>query len=57
MELQNIGSKWLSYNYSVTQFPDLLRLQAMIDAAAPFEIIDAQAFIDIQKQTEIANVN
>jgi len=57
MELQNIGSKWLSYDYSVTQFPDLLRLQAMIDAVAPFEIIDAQAFIDIQKQTEIANVN
>lgn len=57
MELQNIGSKWLSYQYHVTQFPDLLRLQAMIDAVAPFEIIDAQAFIDIQKQTEIANVN
>jgi hypothetical protein len=29
----------------------------MIDALAPFEIIDAQEFIDIQKQTEIANVN
>lgn len=52
-ELQNIGSKWLSYSYQLSQFPDLLRLKAMLDAESPFEIAEEQEFLDIDKQTQI----
>ena len=51
MELQNIGSKWLSYQYHVTQFPDLLRLKEMLSCHTPFEVLDAQEFNQIYKQT------
>jgi hypothetical protein len=35
-ELQQIGSKWLSYAFEAQQFPDLLRIQDMLQGNAPF---------------------
>jgi hypothetical protein len=53
IELQNIGSKWLSYTYQLSQFPDLLRLNAMLNAEAPFEMAEEQEFLEIEKQTQL----
>jgi hypothetical protein len=29
-ELQQVGSKWFKYEFAVTQFPDLMRIQDML---------------------------
>lgn len=51
IELQQIGSKWLLYTFEVQQFPDLLRLKEMLSCHTPFEVLDAQEFNHIYKQT------
>jgi hypothetical protein len=38
-ELQQIGSKWFSYAFEVQQFPDLLRIQDMLQGNASFVVI------------------
>jgi hypothetical protein len=38
-ELQQIGSKWFSYAFEVQQFPDLLRIQDMLQGNASFLVI------------------
>ena len=40
IELQQIGSKWFSYAFAVQQFPDLLRIQDMLQGNAAFVVID-----------------
>ena len=39
-ELQQIGSKWFFYAFEVQQFPDLLRIQDMLQGNAAFVVID-----------------
>jgi hypothetical protein len=39
-ELQQIGSKWFSYSFEVQQFPDLLRIQDMLQGNASFSVIN-----------------
>jgi hypothetical protein len=37
IEWQQIGSTWHRYEFEVRQFPDLVRLQEMLQANRPFE--------------------
>ena len=39
-ELQQIGSKWFMYAFEVQQFPDLLRIQDMLQGNASFSGIN-----------------
>lgn len=39
-ELQQVGSKWFSYAFEVQQYPDLLRIQEMLQGNAAFVVID-----------------
>lgn len=56
IELQQIGSKWFLYTFDVRQFPDLLRLNEMLSCQTPFEVLEAQQFNVIYKQTNQPNV-
>jgi hypothetical protein len=40
IELQQIGSKWFCYTFEVQQFPDLLRIQDMLQGNASFSVIN-----------------
>jgi hypothetical protein len=43
-ELQLVGAKWFKYEFEVSQFPDLLRIQDMLAATQYFEEIDASEY-------------
>jgi hypothetical protein len=45
VELQQIGTKWVRYEFEVQQFPDLLRIQEMLQGNKPFVISDQSEFI------------
>lgn len=51
IELQQIGPKWFKYDFNVQQYFDVLRLQDMLASQIPFEVIEAQEFNAIYKQT------
>ncbi|MEY4992010.1 MAG: hypothetical protein RI948_886, partial [Bacteroidota bacterium] len=44
IELQQIGNKWFLYNFDVQQFPDLMRVQDMLDEKSPFIQVTAEEF-------------
>ena len=50
IELQQVGSKWFKYEFNVTQFPDKLRLQELLQRQDPFLEISATDFQRIQEQ-------
>lgn len=43
-ELQLVGSKWFKYEFEVSQFPDLLRIQEMLAAEQAFEVIQESVY-------------
>ena len=43
-ELQQVGVKWFAYEFEVKQFPDLLRVQDMLDQKSPFIQVSAEEF-------------
>ena len=49
-ELQQIGSKWFAYAFEVQQFPDLLRIQDMLQANHSFVVIEAAEYQAILSQ-------
>ena len=49
-ELQQIGSKWFSYAFEVQQFPDLLRVQDMLEANQSFLAIHESEYQTIFAQ-------
>jgi hypothetical protein len=49
-ELQQIGSKWFSYAFEVQQFPDLLRVQDMLEANQSFLVIHESEYQTIFAQ-------
>ncbi len=44
VELQQVGSKWFAYQFTVEQFPDLLRLQEMLQGNHPFVLVQKDEF-------------
>ena len=40
IELQQIGANWFYYKFDVQQFPDLLRIQDMLQGNASFSVIN-----------------
>ena len=44
MELQQVGSQWFVYQFTVEQFPDLLRLQEMLQANQTFLVLPEAEF-------------
>lgn len=49
-ELQSVGSKWFKYEFEVSQFPDLLRIQEMIQSQDVFLPCTREEFHEIYKQ-------
>ena len=43
-ELQQIGSKWFAYKFEVDQFPDLMRVQEMLQGNHPFVRVQKDEF-------------
>jgi len=43
-ELQQIGSKWFAYQFEVDQFPDLMRIQEMLQGNHPFILVQKDEF-------------
>lgn len=43
-ELQQIGSKWFAYKFEVDQFPDLMRVQEMLQGSHPFVRVQKDEF-------------
>jgi hypothetical protein len=44
VELQQVGSQWFVYQFTVEQFPDLLRLQEMLQANQTFLVLPEAEF-------------
>ncbi len=49
-ELQQVGSKWFKYEFVVTQFPDKLRLQELLQQQDPYIEISASDYQRIHEQ-------
>ncbi len=43
-ELQQIGTKWFAYQFEVDQFPDLMRVQEMLQGNHPFVPVQKDEF-------------
>lgn len=43
-ELQQIGTKWFAYQFEVDQFPDLMRIQEMLQETHPFILVEQAVF-------------
>lgn len=50
VEVQLVGSKWFKYEFEVRQFPDLLRIQDMIQNQQVFLPCTLEEFYNIYKQ-------
>jgi hypothetical protein len=44
IELQLVGTRWFKYEFKVSQFPDLLRIEEMLQNQALFLSITANEF-------------
>ena len=50
IELQQIGTNWFQYKFDVQQFPDLLRIQEMLQEKHPFAVVQEIEFETIYSQ-------
>lgn len=50
IELQLVGKKWFKYEFKVSQFPDLLRIQEMLQNQGLFLSITAKEFQLVAEQ-------
>jgi hypothetical protein len=50
IELQQIGTNWFHYKFDVQQFPDLLRIEDMLQGKHPFEVVQEIEFETIFSQ-------
>lgn len=46
-ELQQVGSKWLKYEFKVAQYPDKMLLQDMLQQQDPYLVVSAGEYQSI----------
>jgi hypothetical protein len=44
IELQQIGKKWKKYEFTATQYPEIIRIMEMIECQVPFFHCEANDF-------------